>query len=111
MWGDLEEGAGLEQGMEVPEAEVGGRAVAPEGVEVAAANEYQLRHAESGGAPGEGTHVMALRYVVHHHVALHHHRPGQVRQSHSRQQIEREREREMGELGKRFLASVSSAIY
>lgn len=46
----LEEETGVEEGVEVAEAEVGGGAVAAEGVEVAAADEDELRHAERGGA-------------------------------------------------------------
>lgn len=68
----LEEVAGVEEGVEVAEAEVGGGAMAPERVEVAAADEDQLRHAEGGGATGQSADVVPLRYVVHHHVALHH---------------------------------------
>lgn len=65
--------AGVEEGVEVAEAEVGGGAMAAEGVEVAAADENELRNAEGGGAPGESADVVPLRYVVHHHVALHRH--------------------------------------
>lgn len=41
--------ARIEEGVEVAEAKVGGGAMAPEGVEVTAADKNQHRHAEGGG--------------------------------------------------------------
>ena len=52
------------------EAKVGSGAMAAEGVEVAAADEDELRHAERRRAAGQSADVVALRDVVHHHVAL-----------------------------------------
>lgn len=72
----LEVVARLGEGVEVAKAEVGGGSVAAEGVEVAAADEDDLRHAESGGAANHRPHVVALRHVVHHHQALHRSRQG-----------------------------------
>lgn len=54
-------------------------------VEVPTANEYQLRDAESGGAPGQGPDIMPLSYVVYYHEALN---------SHFYKPSSRERERE-----------------
>ena len=67
---DLEEEAGVGEGVEVAEAEVGGGSVASEGVEVAAAHQYYLRHAERRRAASQRPHVVPLRYVVHQHVAF-----------------------------------------
>lgn len=61
---NLEVGSSEEEGGKVAEAEVGGAAVAAEGVEVAAADEDDLGDAKSGGAPGEGSDVVPLRDVV-----------------------------------------------
>jgi len=52
------------------EAEVRGGAMAAECVEVAATDEDELRHAESGGAAGQCAHVVAFGYVVHQYIAL-----------------------------------------
>lgn len=52
------------------EADVRGGSMAAEGVEVAPADQNQLRHSESGGAAGERSDVVPLRYVVNNDVAL-----------------------------------------
>lgn len=65
--------------MEVAETQVRGGAMATEGVEVATADEHNLRHAESGGAAGHRPYVVPFRHVVHHHQAL---RPLRLRRRH-----------------------------
>lgn len=69
---DLEEGAGVGEGVEVAEADVRCRAVAAEGVEVTAAHQDEFSDAESGGAASKCAHVVPLGYIVHHQVALYH---------------------------------------
>uniref|UniRef100_A0A7C9AR41 Uncharacterized protein n=1 Tax=Opuntia streptacantha TaxID=393608 RepID=A0A7C9AR41_OPUST len=66
----LEEVTSIKQREEMAEAEVRGGAMAAECVEVAATDEDELRHAESGGAAGQCAHVVAFGYVVHQYIAL-----------------------------------------
>ena len=72
---NLEEMAGIKEGVKVAKAKVGSGAMAAEGVKVPAANENELGDPKGGGAPSQSAYVVSLGYVMHHHVALYHHFP------------------------------------